>query len=164
MVDPKEREPEARPKGARLPLPEGPVVLFDGVCNFCNGAIQFIVDHERKPTLTFAALQSSIAKGLLDRAFGVERAKELRLGVTGDGDPDTIVLVEGAHGCTHSTAGLRIVRHLRAPWNWLSALIVLPRPLRDLVYRFIARNRYSWFGRSETCRVPTPELRKRFLT
>lgn len=140
-----------------------PTVLFDGVCNLCNGAVQFIIDHERSPALRFAALQSDHGEQLLTAAFGAARAKELRAGASDQGDPDSVILVEAGRGYSHSTAGLRIVRYLRAPWSWLYAFVVVPRPLRDAVYRFIARNRYRWFGKSETCRVPTPELRQRFI-
>lgn len=142
----------------------GPVVLFDGVCNFCNGAIQFIVDRERAPRLRFAALQSTVAQRLLEDTFGSERATQLLRGVNGSGSPDSIVLIESGRGFTHSEAALRIARHLRAPYRWAFVLIAVPRLLRDAVYRFIAERRYRWFGRSETCRVPTPELRRRFLS
>lgn len=127
-----------------------PVVLFDGTCNLCNGSVQFIIDHERTPTLKFASLQSDAARALL----GTELPP---------GDPESVMLVEDGRTYSHSTAALRIARYLRAPWRWLAALVVVPRFLRDAVYRFIARNRYRWFGKSETCRVPTPELRARFL-
>lgn len=127
-----------------------PVVLFDGTCNLCNGSVQFIIDHERAPTLKFASLQSDAARTLL----GAELPP---------GDPESVMLVEDGRTYSHSTAALRIARYLRAPWRWLVVLVVVPRFLRDAVYRFIARNRYRWFGKSETCRVPTPELRARFL-
>jgi predicted DCC family thiol-disulfide oxidoreductase YuxK len=142
-----------------------PVVLFDGVCNLCNGSIQFILDHERddRTRLRFAALQSEAARGLLERAFGPEQAQRLREGATGSGAPETLVLIEGERGSTRSTALLRISRHLRAPWRWAVVLLALPRPVRDAAYRLVARNRYRWFGRTDTCRVPTPELRARFL-
>lgn len=139
------------------------VVLFDGVCNLCNGAVQFLIDHERGSALRFAALQSDLAKELLEGAFGKEQAERLRRGANGNGDPDSIVLIDGTQGWTHSTAALRIARHLRAPWSWIRIFAIVPRPIRDAVYRFIAKNRYRWFGMSETCRVPTPELRARFL-
>jgi len=145
-------------------MAEGPVVLFDGVCNFCNGAIQFIVDHEHAPRLRFAPLQSEVARELLERVFGAEEAIRLLRGATGEGDPDSVVLVEDGRGYTHSTGALRIAAHLRAPYRWLSALVVVPRFLRDAVYRWIGRNRYRWFGKTETCRIPTPELRARFLS
>ncbi len=151
------------PEQTRTNVGDKPVVLFDGLCNLCNGAVQFIIDHEREPTLSFAALQSDLAAELLPKVFGEERANELRRGAEAKGDPDSIVFVEGGRGYSHSTAALRIARHLRAPYRWLSWSIVFPRVLRDAIYRFIARNRYRWFGKSETCRVPTPELRARFL-
>jgi predicted DCC family thiol-disulfide oxidoreductase YuxK len=158
---------DAPPSPTASPIPEPPlerpVVLFDGVCNLCNGAVQFIVDHERAPELQFAPLQSERAEILLRRAFGAEKAKLLREGATGDGDPDTVVLVDGDRGFTHSTAALQIARRLRAPWRWLFGFVIVPRVFRDVVYRFIAKHRYRWFGRSETCRVPTPALRARFL-
>lgn len=141
----------------------GPVVLFDGVCNLCDRTIQFIVDHERSASLRFASLQSDAAHDLIEKAFGSDEAKHLLGEIRGERGPDSVVLVDGERGYTHSTAALRIARHLRAPYRWLFAFAIVPRPIRDLVYRWIARNRYRWFGKSETCRVPTPELRARFL-
>lgn len=142
---------------------EGPVVLFDGVCNLCNAAVQFMIDRDRAGALRFAPLQSDVAKELLDGSMGPEKAKAIRDGATGNGDPDTIVLVEQKQAWTHSDAALRIARRLTFPWSWLIAGVIVPRPIRDIVYRFIARNRYRWFGKSDTCRIPTPELRARFL-
>ncbi len=140
-----------------------PVVLFDGVCNLCDRTIQFIVDHERSASLRFASLQSDVAHDLIEKAFGSDEAERL-LGGMGEGrGPESVVLVDGERGYTHSTAALRIAGHLRAPYRWLVAFAIVPRPIRDVVYRWIARNRYRWFGKSETCRVPTPELRARFL-
>ncbi len=145
------------------PIAAGPVVLFDGVCNLCNGTVQLILDHERTPSLRFAALQSDVAKELLAQAFDAEEVTRLVRGSNGEGDPDSVVLIEGGRGYTRSTAALRILRHLRAPYRWLSVLVVVPRAVRDAVYRWIGRNRYRWFGKAEACRVPTPELRARFL-
>jgi predicted DCC family thiol-disulfide oxidoreductase YuxK len=133
--------------------PAQPVVLFDGVCNLCNGAVQFIVDRDPRGTLRFASLQSEPAAELL-RAHGKAPPT---------GDPDSVVLIEDGRVYESSGAALRIARHLRAPWGLLYALVIVPRFLRDAVYRFIARNRYRWFGKSEQCRIPTPELRARFL-
>ena len=145
-------------------MPTGPVILFDGVCNFCDRTVQFVVDHERDHELCFAALQSDAAKTLLERAVGQERARALDATLTGaDGDPTTIVVVEGDRVYTHSTAALRIARHLRWPWSWLGASVIVPRFARDAFYRWFARHRYRWFGKLDTCRVPTPELRARFL-
>jgi len=133
------------------------VVLFDGVCNLCNGAINFIIDRDPGAHFQFAPLQSAQARDLLPgHALPDER--------DGNAEPDSIVLVEGGAIYQQSTAVLRIARRLRWPWSWAYGAIMFPRPLRDFVYRWIARHRYRWFGRSETCRVPTPERRARFLT
>ena len=133
---------------------EAPVVLFDGVCNLCNGAVQFILDHDRTRVLRFASLQSEGGRALLAR-YGM-RAPE--------GDPETIVVVEGDRVYERSTAALRIARHLTFPYSLARAFVIVPRPLRDLVYRFVARHRYRWFGRTNECRVPTPELRARLVS
>ncbi len=142
---------------------EEPVLLFDGTCNFCDGAVHFVLDHERGARLKFAALQSEEGGALLDRSATREQARILREGASGTGDPDTMVVVEGDRLYTHSTGALRIARHLRWPWRWLGVFVLVPRPLRDLVYRWFARHRYRWFGKTEACRVPTPKLRARFL-
>ena len=139
------------------------VVLFDGVCNLCNASVGFVLDHERAPELRFAPLQSDAARRLLEQAVGSERARELQAGTGGDDAPGSVVLVEDARAWTGSTAALRIARRLRAPWRWLFAFVVVPRPIRDLVYALVAKNRYRWFGKTAACRVPTPELRARFL-
>lgn len=138
------------------------MVLFDGQCNLCNGTVQFCLDHERDTDLRFAALQSSAAEALLDRVVGVARSRALREG-SGALGPGSFVLVEDERVFTESTAALRVCRHLCAPWRYLFALWLVPRPVRDAVYRFVGRNRYRWFGRTESCRVPTPELASRFL-
>lgn len=139
------------------------LVLFDGKCNLCNGAVQFIIDHERSPQLKFAPLQSDLASERLTAAMGAEATRALVLGATGSGDPDTIVMIEDGKAYTHSTAALRIASHLTAPWRWAFVFYLVPGFIRDVVYRWIARNRYRWFGKTESCRVPTPELRARFV-
>jgi predicted DCC family thiol-disulfide oxidoreductase YuxK len=137
-----------------MAAPEHPIVLFDGVCNLCNGTVTFLIDRDRRGVLRFASLQSPRAAELLR-----ERGRTLP-----PGDPDTMLLVDGDRVHDRSTAALRIARHLGFPWSLAIVLFLVPRLLRDAVYRVIARNRYRWFGRSEQCRVPTPELRARFLT
>ena len=138
-------------------------MLFDGKCNLCNGSVQFIIDHERAPNLRFAPLQSDIASERLKATLGEEATRALVLGAAGSGDPDSIVVIEDGKAYTHSTAALRLAAHLTAPWRWAFVFYVVPRFIRDLVYRWIARNRYRWFGKTESCRVPTPELRARFI-
>jgi predicted DCC family thiol-disulfide oxidoreductase YuxK len=139
---------------AAPPPPDAdPVVLFDGVCNLCDATVAFIIDRDPGARFRFAALQSEAGRRLL---AGV--------GVTlPAGDPASVYLLE--NGCLYdrSTAALRIARRLRGPAKLLFAFVVVPRPLRNLVYRFIARHRYRWFGRTEACRRPTPALAARFL-
>lgn len=139
------------------------VVLFDGVCNLCNASVQFMIDRDPKERLAFAPIQSELAHQLLERSLGEAKARALYDAANGAGDPDSIIFVDGARAYTHSTAALRIAGNLRFPWNALAVFRIVPRPIRDWFYRFVARNRYRWFGKSDTCRVPTPELRARFL-
>ena len=129
-----------------------PIVLFDGVCNLCNGSVQFLIKRDREAYFRFASLQSETGQKL-----------QAELGM----DPqalDSVILVEGGRWYKESDAALRIARNLPGAWKLLTAFRVIPRPLRDAAYRLIARNRYRWFGKSETCWLPTPELRGRFLT
>jgi predicted DCC family thiol-disulfide oxidoreductase YuxK len=130
-----------------------PVMLFDGVCNLCNASVNFVLDRDRDARLRFASLQSESARELLT-ARGVAAP---------EGDPDSMVLIEGDRVWVRSDAVLRVCRHLPWPWRAASVFLIVPRGLRDAVYRLIARNRYRWFGRSEVCRMPTPALRARFL-
>lgn len=135
------------------PTDEAPVVLFDGVCNLCNGAVQFILDHDRTKVLRFASLQSDRGQALL-RAHGIPIP---------EGDPESIVLIQDGHAYERSTAALQIAAHLTAPWSWIRICLVVPRFVRDLVYKLIAKNRYRVFGKTNECRVPTPELRTRMI-
>ncbi|MCI0570397.1 MAG: thiol-disulfide oxidoreductase DCC family protein [Myxococcaceae bacterium] len=132
--------------------PVGSVVLFDGVCNLCNGAVNFIIDRDPEAHFHFASLQSPAGTALME-GHGLKVQEE----------PESIVLLEAGQLFVRSTAALRIARHLRGAWRLLYLLVLVPRPLRDAAYRFIARHRYRWFGRTEACRVPTPELKARFL-
>jgi predicted DCC family thiol-disulfide oxidoreductase YuxK len=128
-----------------------PVILFDGVCNLCNGLVQFVIARDPAARFAFASLQSNAASKLLDRH---RQTTPL---------PDSIVLVDGDRVFTRSSAALRIARGLGFPWMLAYAGIVVPKPLRDAVYDRVARNRYRWFGKRDVCMVPTPELRGRFL-
>jgi predicted DCC family thiol-disulfide oxidoreductase YuxK len=131
-----------------------PVMLFDGHCNLCNHAVDFVLSHETAPELRFASLQSAAGKALL-----AERGVALP-----EGDPDTVLLVDGPTVWSHSDAALRVARRLRFPWSVVGWFGWVPRFVRDAVYRLIARNRYRWFGKSETCRVATPAEKARFLS
>ena len=128
-----------------------PIVLFDGVCNLCNGSVQFILKRDPRGTFRFASLQSEAGRSLM-AGHGLD-----------PGALSSVVLIEDGRAFEESSAALRIARHLPGPWKLLRVFAVVPRPLRDAVYRWIARNRYRWFGKTETCWLPTPELRARFL-
>ena len=137
-------------------MPAAPVdrvVFFDGVCNLCNGAVQFIIDRDPHKLFQFAPLQSDAAAKLLG-GRGV---------VVDTSAPDSIVLVQGDRVYQRSDAVLRIAQNLTAAWPMLVLFLVVPRFLRDAVYRFVAHHRYRWFGKTDECRLPTPELRARFL-
>jgi predicted DCC family thiol-disulfide oxidoreductase YuxK len=127
------------------------VVLFDGVCNLCNGSVRFIIERDPRARFQFAPLQSPVA----DRLIGaqVDRASL----------PDSIVLVDEGRLYVRSSAALRIARGLRFPWPLAWVFMVVPRPIRDWVYDLIARHRYAWFGKRDECMVPTSEVRGRFL-
>lgn len=134
-----------------VPTDPRPILFFDGVCNLCNASVNFVLKRDKAGRFRFATLQSPAAAELLD-PFGLKAS-----------DLDTVVLLEDGRAYTRSTAALRVARRLRFPWNLLYAFILLPRFVRDPLYRFVARRRYRWFGKTETCRVPTPEVRSRFV-
>lgn len=140
------------------------LLLFDGVCNFCNGAVLFIVDRDPSERFVFAALQSDVGVQTLRAHHLVENEPSPTAG-GGEPDLDSIVLVEGDRAYTRSTAALHVAKGLKWPWPVLYyAFIWLPAPLRDAAYSYFARHRYAWFGKSDQCRIPTPELRRRILT
>ncbi|QQS30342.1 MAG: thiol-disulfide oxidoreductase DCC family protein [Sphingobacteriales bacterium] len=128
------------------------IVLFDGVCNLCNSSVQFIIDRDTEGKFKFTSLQSNTGIALMEK-FGVSTTNF-----------DTFLLIENNRIYSKSTAALRVVRNLDGLWKLGYAFIVIPAFLRDAVYGFVARNRYRWFGREESCRIPTPELKHRFLT
>ena len=128
-----------------------PIVLFDGVCNLCNGSVQFIIRRDPAARFRFASLQSPLGEELGPGSGSTRQAV------------DSVILVEGDRWYKESDAALRIARGMGGAWKALWALRLIPRPLRDAAYRLVARNRYRWFGKQETCWLPTPELRGRFL-
>lgn len=127
------------------------IVLFDGVCNFCNDSVLFIIDRDPTERFVFASLQSDAGRRLLAE-HGLS-----------DLPVSTMLLIEDGRVLLRSDAALGIARHLSGPWPLVSALRVVPRPLRDAAYTLFARNRYRLFGKSEQCRVPDGALRARFL-
>jgi len=133
-----------------------PTILFDGVCNLCNGFVQFVIRHDAAGRFRFAALQSAAGQALL----ATHGQQDLAMPAA---DPDSVVLVEGGRVYTHSTAVLRIAGHLGVLGRVAQVGWLLPRTWRDALYRYVARHRYRWFGQQESCLLPTPALRTRFL-
>ena len=133
-----------------LPAGADGVVLFDGYCHLCDRSVQFVLDHDRRRVFRFAPSQSPGAAPFLARC-GLGAA------------PGTIVFVERDGWSVRSTAAIRMARRLGLPWSIATIALIVPSTLRDVVYRVIARNRVRWFGRRDTCRIPTPEEAGRFL-
>lgn len=134
-----------------MSAPDRPILLFDGVCNLCDQSVQFVLDHEPEGRIQFASLQSDVGQELLTE-------HEL------DGnDIDSVVLIEQGRAYTQSDAALRVASRLNGPWKWIALGRFVPRVLRDWAYRYVARNRYRWFGTRDACRLPTAETRSRFL-
>ena len=127
------------------------IVLFDGVCNFCNSAVNFIIKHDRANRFKFAPLQSEI---------GQELTAKYKIGE----DVDSVILVEDDQAFTHSTAGLRIARGLGGVWSLAYVLIIIPAAVRDWFYRLFARYRYRLFGKKDMCMMPTPDVKERFIS
>lgn len=128
-----------------------PIVVFDGVCNFCNRAVNFILANDAKEEILFAPRQSAPGQEILGR-FGLP---EEGIG--------SMLLVEGERLSTKSTAVLRVARRLRFPWNLAWAFSLVPAFIRDVFYDWFAANRYRWAGKSQQCRMPTEQERARFL-
>jgi predicted DCC family thiol-disulfide oxidoreductase YuxK len=127
------------------------VVIFDGVCNLCAHTVNFILSHESEPALKFVPFQSPAgARMMREHGFDPEDVK-------------TFVLVSGGRAYVKSDAAIRIARYFRGAWKMLAGIRIVPRPVRDWGYDIVARNRYRWFGRTDSCMVPTPELRARFI-
>ena len=137
------------------PGPEGPIVLFDGVCNLCAGAVRFIIPRDRRGRFRFAALQSEAGRRIL--------AENGMTAPEPGGSPESLVFVANGRAHVRSGAALRIAAGLDRGWPLLAVLLVIPAPLRDLAYRFVARNRYRWFGKETACDVPRIDEARRFI-
>lgn len=128
------------------------VILFDGVCNLCNASVQFVIRHDKKDHFKFAALQSDTGQQLLDQYQ------------LGSKHFDSFALIENGKAFTRSTAALRVSKQLAGPVKLLYGFIIVPAFIRDAVYSFIAKNRYKWFGKQDSCMIPTPALKAKFLS
>lgn len=128
------------------------IILFDGVCNLCNNSVLFVIKRDKKDLFRYASLQSEIGQQLV-RERGIDTSQV-----------DSIILIEpGVAYFTKSDAALEIAQDLGGLWKLSSVFSWIPKSIRDVIYDFVARNRYKWFGKKEACMVPTPELRAKFL-
>ncbi len=129
---------------------EKSIIFFDGVCNLCNGSVQFVIERDKQDQFKFAALQTDFAKLELSK-YNVD--------VTSG---NSFILLENGKVYQQSTAALRVAKQLGGWWSLLYVFIIVPAFIRNCVYRYIAKNRYKWFGKQESCWVPTPELKQKF--
>lgn len=127
------------------------LILYDGVCNFCNSSVMFVAERDKQNNFVFAHLQSEI---------GLKYRQNFKLPTD---IINTLVLVENQKAFIKSTAALRIARNLSGLWPLLYIFIVFPPFLRDFVYDFVAKNRYRWFGKSEVCKLPDPQIKEKFI-
>jgi predicted DCC family thiol-disulfide oxidoreductase YuxK len=127
-----------------------PIIFFDGVCNLCNASVQFVIAHDKKDQFSFSAIQGELAKEVLPN-FKVNPGKL-----------NTVLLLEKGKLYTKSSAALRIAKKLSGAWPLLYSFIIIPKFIRDWVYNIIAKNRYKWWGKEESCWVPTPRLKSKF--
>jgi predicted DCC family thiol-disulfide oxidoreductase YuxK len=125
------------------------IVFFDGVCNLCNGFVDFLIRQDRHRHLRYASLQGETARKIL----GPETANQLA----------SVTFYENGKTWSESDAVIKILSRLGALWFFTQTFWIVPKFLRDPIYRFVARNRYRWFGKRETCRLPSPDERKLFL-
>lgn len=127
------------------------IILFDGVCNLCNASVNFVIKHDKKAQFLFASFQSDAAKEIMLH-FNLKNL-----------NADTVILVEGNKVFDKSTAALKIAKRLDGGFKAFYAFIIVPKFFRDWIYDFVAKNRYHWFGKMESCMIPSPELKNRFL-
>ena len=134
-----------------MELSKKPIILFDGVCNFCNSAINFLIRQDKKKQFLFAPLQSETGQKL-KRLYNLSSIA-----------PDSFILIDGNHAYLRSSATLKVLSKLPWYWRWTQAFWIVPGFIRNAIYNVIARNRYRWFGRKESCMIPGPEVKARFL-
>lgn len=128
------------------------LILFDGVCNLCNSSVQYVIKHDKNNVFLFAALQSDIGQQIIE-AYKIDTNKV-----------DSILLYTPEKGVDYkSTAALKIASQLGFPQNLMTAFFIIPPFIRNWAYDYIAKNRYKWYGKKESCWIPTPELKSKFL-
>ncbi len=128
------------------------LILFDGVCNLCNASVKYVIKHDKKDIFRFAPIQSEVGQEIVIK-HNIDTSKT-----------DSILLFSIKNGLSYkSTAALLIVKHLGFPRNILVLFLIIPPFIRHWVYDYIAKNRYKWYGKRESCMIPTPELQAKFL-
>ena len=126
------------------------IVLFDGVCNFCDSSVQFILKRDTKGIFKFASLQSEVGTQII-KQYEIPK------------DIESFVLIDDEKAYYKSTAALLLSKDLKWPWKAMYIFMIVPSPIRNIFYHVIANNRYKWFGKKESCRLPSPEVRSRFI-
>lgn len=127
------------------------IIFFDGVCNLCDGFVQFVIKRDKNQHFRFASLQSTPGEQLIKKMPNT--GKKL----------DSILLYTNGEVYSQSSAVLKIMKQLSGGWPMMSFFFIIPKPVRDFVYKFVAANRYKWFGKKDQCMIPTPELKKLFV-
>ena len=127
------------------------IILFDGVCNLCNSSINFVIKRDKDNQFKFATLQEETGQLLLKR-YSIDTL-----------DTDSIILIENGKAYAKSTAALRVARKLSSAWPLMYGFLIIPAFIRNWVYDYIAKNRYKWYGKQDSCMIPTPELKSKFL-
>jgi len=127
------------------------LILFDGECNFCDHSVQFIIKHDKQALYRFASIQSNVGQEIIKKYHVPTNI-------------DSLILLEKDRCYYKSSAALKICRNLKGGWKTLYGLLLVPKPIRDYLYTIVARNRYKWFGKKDACILPSPEIRKKFLS
>ena len=130
---------------------DNPLVLFDGICNFCNYWVNFAIKRDKKNRLKFTPIQGETAKKILPQ-YSIST-----------NSLSSVIFIDKGKAYTQSSAALKICRYLNGGWKLFYGLNIIPKPIRDFVYNIIARNRYKWFGKKDSCMIPSPEIKSRFL-
>jgi len=130
---------------------EKKIILFDGVCNLCNSSVTFVIQRDKKDLFRFAALQEPAGQLLIEK-------HQIDISKT-----DSIILIDGDKAYVKSTAALKVARHLGGAYPLLYGFMIVPNFIRNWVYDYVAKNRYKWYGKKDSCMIPTPELKSKFL-
>ena len=132
-------------------MKDQPIILFDGVCNFCNGAVNFVIRKDKRSVIKFTPIQSVQGQQLLNQ-YGFPPSHL-----------SSFIFIKNGNAYTQSTAALQVCKSIGGVWRLLYGFIIVPKFIRDGIYNLVAKNRYKWFGRKDQCMIPTPEVRQRFL-